>query len=238
MQYIPSPATITSVPLYDIAIANTELASKGIGTYHPCCVCKGCVHSFRKSGNDAKCPFCNSDRVSKTEEDILEEMMIRAEANDAASICKLADSFYHGSGGLQQDQANKIELFTKSAELGCSKAHSHLASNYNEGGDLKKAKFPKAAVAGHEDARYNLGVMECNSGNMEGAVKHWTIASSVGEYDAMNNSRTGFEGGFVSRESIDSSLTAYNNSCAEMRSKARDAAIQIKMNILQTMNNT
>jgi hypothetical protein len=31
--------------------------------------------------------------------------------------------------------------------------------------------------------------------------------------------------GYVSTESIDSTLTAYNNSCADMRSKARDAAI-------------
>ena len=73
---------------------------------------------------------------------------------------------------------------------------------------------------------------------MERAVKHWTIAASAGHYRAMHHLRTGFEGGFVSRESIDSSLTAYNNSRAEMRSKARDAAIRIEMNILQTMNNT
>ena len=107
-------------------------------------------------------------------------------------------------------------------------------------GDLKKAKFhfEAAAMAGHENAIYNLGIIEYNSGNMERAVKHWTIAASVGEYDAMNNLRTGFEGVFVSRESIDSSLTAYNNSCTEMRSKARDAAIRIELNIIQTMNNT
>ena len=27
------------------------------------CICKGCVHSLRKSGNHGKCPYCNSDRV-------------------------------------------------------------------------------------------------------------------------------------------------------------------------------
>jgi hypothetical protein len=35
-----------------------------------------------------------------------------------------------------------------------------------------------------------------------------------------------FEKGAVSRESIDSTLAAYNNSCLEFRSEARDACIQ------------
>ena len=34
------------------------------------------------------------------------------------------------------------------------------------------------------------------------------------------------------RESIDSTLTAYNNSCAEMRSEARDAYICMKQDML------
>jgi hypothetical protein len=38
--------------------------------------------------------------------------------------------------------------------------------------------------------------------------------------------RESFESGLVSRDSIDSTLTAYNNSCAEMRSEARDANIR------------
>jgi hypothetical protein len=54
-----------------------------------------------------------------------------------------------------------------------------------------------------------LGCIEYKSGNM----KHLTIgASSAGCYDAMNHLRTFFEKGYVSRELIDSSLTAYNNS--------------------------
>jgi multidrug resistance efflux pump len=38
-----------------------------------------------------------------------------------------------------------------------------------------------------------------------------------------------FEHGAVSRESIDTALAAYNSACAEMRSKARDAAIQFEI---------
>ena len=71
--------------------------------------------------------------------------------------------------------------------------------------------------------------MESQSGNMERCVKHWTIAASAGHYIAMHELRELFDQGVVSRESIESTLTAYNSSCAEMRSEARDAFIQYKI---------
>jgi hypothetical protein len=84
-------------------------------------------------------------------------------------------------------------------------------------------------MAGNELARWNLGCLEYNSGNSERAIKHLTIAASAGEYNVMHELRKRFEKGLVSRESIDSTLTAYNNSCAEMRSEARDAYIQSEL---------
>jgi len=55
-----------------------------------------------------------------------------------------------------------------------------------------------------------------NFGNKERAVKHWAIAASAGDFIAMHHLRIGFEErGFVSRETIDSILEAYNNSCVK-----------------------
>jgi hypothetical protein len=90
-------------------------------------------------------------------------------------------------------------------------------------------------MAGHEVAREMLGIMEGISGNMERsikhcmerAVKHLTIAASAGNYSAMQELIKEYKNGFVKRESTDSTLTAYNNSCKEMRSKARDAYIKM-----------
>ena len=82
-------------------------------------------------------------------------------------------------------------------------------------------------MAGHEVAWCNLGTMEANSGNMERAIKHWTIAASAGCFCAMYHLISFFQKGFVSRESINSILAAYNKSCAEMRSQARDAYIRL-----------
>jgi TPR repeat protein len=225
------PATISSVPIYDFAIANDALTTRYTEVFYPCCgktMCQGCMHSFCESGNDNKCPFCNADRASKTGEEDVEEMLNRVRANDPASICKLAACYSQGIEGFDQDQTRAIELYIRAADLGYKKAHSLLADKYYEGGDLKKAKFhlEAAAMAGHEVARLNLGVMEFKSGNMDRAVKHWTIAASAGNYTSMYNLLVALEKGYVSRESIDSTLAAYNNSCAEMRSEARDACIR------------
>ena len=97
------PATILSVPIYNYAEANEELANNGTANFYSCCgksICGGCIHSCRESGNDDKCPFCKADRNGITDEEIVEEMMKRVKANDAVSICKLANDYYHGAIGL------------------------------------------------------------------------------------------------------------------------------------------
>ena len=122
-----------------------------------------------------------------------------------------------------------MELYVRAAKLGSNEAHFQLGLYYNQRGDLKKVKlhWEAAAMAGHELARHNVGTIESNSGNMERAVKHWMISASAGEYHSMQVLIILFEQGVVSRDSIDSTLTSYNNSCAELRSEARDAAIRI-----------
>ena len=131
------PATISSLPINDFAQANEELATEPMEKYYSCCgksICRGCLHSFFESGNTERCAFCNSDQSSKTLEERVEEMMKRVGANDATSICMLADSYYHGLNGFQQDQTKAIELYAKSAELGFSKAHNELGVIYSKGG--------------------------------------------------------------------------------------------------------
>jgi hypothetical protein len=50
-----------------------------------------------------------------------------------------------------------------------------------------------AAMAGYESARFNLGCIEYNSGNMERAIKHWTISASAGCRDSMMAIQSEFE---------------------------------------------
>jgi TPR repeat protein len=157
--------------------------------------------------------------------------MKRVEANDAGAMYVLAGYYHYGNEAFQQDHAKAIELYTRAEELGSSISHQNLDDLYHDGGNMKKAKFhyEAAAMAGQEVARYNLGMMEVQSGNIERALKHWKLAASAGHYIAMYQLKMGFEKGYVSRESIDSILTAYNTSCAKMRSEARDACIQFML---------
>jgi hypothetical protein len=201
------PATISSVPIADFANANAALAGKVMEVYYPCCgksICAGCVHSFRMSGNIGKCAFCNSAQAGKTDEERVEEMMKRVEANDAGAIFALANQYIQGGSGLRQDSARAMELYTRAAELGSSKAHYNLGCNYDEEGDSKKEKFhyEAAAMAGHEVARNNLGIMEAQSRNMERAMKHWIISASAGSYHAMHNLIVDFKRGVVSRDKL------------------------------------
>ena len=73
---------------------------------------------------------------------------------------------------------------------------------------------------------------------MERAVKHWIIAASAGDFCAMHNLLVALKNGAVSRESIDSTLKAYNDCCAEMRSRSRDACIQFRMQVLFRQSQT
>ena len=160
-------------------------------------------------------------------------MMKRAEANDAASIFLLANSYHNGISGFTTDWGKAMELYGRAADLGYGKAHYNLGHMYDKGGNLKKAKFhfEAAAMAGNDRAMNNLGTMEAQSGNMERAVKHWMISASAGHYDAMDNLLIAFNKGLgVSKDALTSTLATYNTACAEMRSEARDAYIRSRSN--------
>jgi len=51
-----------------------------------------------------KCPFCKANRKGITAEEAVEQLMKRVEANDALAMFVLGNYYYHGNGGLLQDQ--------------------------------------------------------------------------------------------------------------------------------------
>ena len=76
---------------------------------------------------------------------------------------------------------------------------------------------------------YSLGCIEYESGNMRWDIRHWTIAASSGSHNAVYDLLVAFNRGSVTRDEIDSTLTAYNISCVELRSEARDAVIRLSI---------
>ena len=82
------------------------------GQYYKCCgksICQGCMHSFCKSGNYEKCPFCNSDSKGKADDEKVEELMKRVNVNDTSAMCNLANYYNNGqffSAGSCKSKSN------------------------------------------------------------------------------------------------------------------------------------
>ena len=185
------PGTISSVPIQDFAKANERLAKLSMEQYYECCgkrICRGCIESLFLSDNDEYCPYCKAERKGKTEDERVNELMKRVDVNDTGAMYVLGTYYFHGQLGLHQDQEKAMTLYARAADLGYSKAHLCIGVGYDYGheGDLKKAKFhyEAAAMAGHEVVQFNLGNFEAQSGNMERAMKYWTISASAGHYNA------------------------------------------------------
>ena len=64
--------------------------------------------------------------------------------------------------------------------------------------------WEKAAIGGHPDARYNLGVYEEVIGNTEKAVKHFIIAANLGYEKSMKELWRYYSAGNIMIESLDS----------------------------------
>jgi TPR repeat protein len=164
----------------------------------------------------------------------MERMMKRVEANDATLMTNLGGYYAEGLYGLQQDRNKAFELYTRAAELGSSEAHYQIAGKYINGEsvvkDVQKAihHLELAAMAGHESARYYLGCMEYDSGNMERAIKHWIISASAGHSKSILAINKSFEGGHVQSDLYELTMKAHSDSYEEMRSKAREDAAYLK----------
>jgi TPR repeat protein len=201
--------------------------------YQSCCgkiLCRGCVHAHSVAAADAekyKCVFCRSEAPSSDEEEI-ERMKKRAEANDAQAMFHLGFFYQFGIIGLRQDHAKALELFHKSAKLGNHHAHFYLSLGYQKGGigenDTRKEIYHRqlSAVAGNVEARYNLGSEEGNAGNMDRAYKHWMISANDGYDLSMKLVQEGYKSCHVTKGDYAKTTRAYGNSIDEMKSDDRD----------------
>jgi hypothetical protein len=122
-----------------------------------------------------------------------------------------------------------MELFARAAELGSSQVHSFLGDIHYDKGYLKKAMFHReaATMAGHEVARYILG-FNTTLASMSVIQELWSKLSLEAcciSCCAKHKLQRILTKGSISRDEIDSTLAAYNSSCVEMRSEARDSLI-------------
>ena len=113
--------------------------------------------------------------------------------------------------------------------MGDTNAHYHLSNMYFRGegveDDLEKEMYhaEEAAIGGHPEARYNLGVYEWESG-FDRAVKHFIIAAKLGLDDALEEVRKGFRRGVVSKEDYEAALRGHQAAVDATKSEQREEA--------------
>ena len=123
-----------------------------------------------------------------------------------------------------------VELWTEAAELGSVEALVRLGDSYRLGngvqeGEAKATEFyQKAAMRGHAESRYNLGVIEAQKGNNDRAVRHWLISAKMGDKGSLEMTKKAFMAVYATKEQYAEALKGYQDAVAEMKSHDRDEA--------------
>ena len=199
---------------------------------HDCCsttVCNGCIFANTKREMNARlnhtCPFCRDSIVDANGN---QKMMKRIQANDPIAMRKMHLKRYR-EGNFNE----ALQLLTKAAELGDVDAHYILSLVYRDGEqqyhieeDEKKEWYhlEEAAIGGHPDARFNLGVYEWNNDRYDRAVKHWIIAANLGCDNSIKQLKDCYKDGDVSKEDFASALRAHKAAVDATKSPQRTAA--------------
>ncbi len=195
-----------------------------------CCfkyVCDGCTYANQMRELEAKqensCPFCRLP--IKLREGNEKLMMKRVEANDPVAL-KEAGTKYCEKG----DYKRAFEYLTRAVELGNVRAHYDLSIMYLKGNGVEKDEKKKvyhlgqAAIGGHLEARFQLGVYEGSKGNYERAAKHFIIGAKLGDDNSLENVKKLYEYEMVSKEDFAAALRAHQAAVNETKSPHREAA--------------
>jgi len=116
--------------------------------------------------------------------------------------------------------------------------HSHIAyvyykrSSVGGGGVVSKDNtmwlvkyyWKLAAMKGHTNSRYNLGIYDEYAGNMSRATKHYTIAAGLGDDECLNRVHKLFIHGHAGEDDLEKALYAYEGYVDMSRSEQIDSA--------------
>ena len=216
-----------------------------------CCsiiICDGCRYAYKKREIEMRlqqdntdqwrqfekrlviaCPFCREPEP-KTDKDIYKRRMKRVEANDPAAMYQEGLKQYENG-----DYCTAFEYWSTAAEMGDIDAHCKLSDMYHYGHGVEKDEgkeihlLEEAAIAGHPDARYNLGGHEWNNQNFERAVKHFSIAATQGHDEAIKTLMRGFKVGIVAKDVLAAALRAHKAAVDATKSALREEADRVYM---------
>jgi len=197
-----------------------------------CCskfICDGCdyanqIREFDGRSLEDKCPFCRHS-PPESQEEVMKNIMKRVEANDPIAMSQMGRERYK-----EGDYKGAFEYDSKAAELGDVGAHFNVSCLFRDGKGVEKDTekelhhLEEAAIAGHPDARYNLGCLEGKSGRHERAVKHLIIAANLGHDESLEYLKLIYREGRVSKEDFASALRGHQAAIDAAKSPQREAA--------------
>jgi len=193
------------------------------------CSCSGLYDNQGNKIDGQKCAFCRTPTIPVI--DSIEREKIRVEADDPIAIYN--HGCYHRDGLYEfpQDIDKALELWHRSAELGCARAYNSIAITHELGEGVKRDRmkgtfyFEKAAMTGCGIARFNLGVREeINVGNIDRALKHYKIAVGCGHSDSLKEIQNLYLKQRATKEDYTQALRAYQAYLGEIKSSQRDKA--------------
>ena len=140
-------------------------------------------------------------------------------------ITRRSKQALYEKGHQEGDYETAVEYWTKAAALGDAQANYQLSIMYLEKDDEQRLyHLEQAAIGGHPTARYNLGIIERNSGNFERARKHSIIAANLGYHNSLKLLRKLYADGHASKEDYADALRAYQAAMDETKSAQRKEA--------------
>jgi tetratricopeptide (TPR) repeat protein len=128
------------------------------------------------------------------------------------------------------DHEGAIKYYTKAAQLGDIEAHYNLSILYGEGDGVEKDRkkylhhSEEAAIGGHPKARFNIGILERDSGRHDRAMKHFIIAANLGHDESLEMVKNGSGLGFVRKEDYEGALRGHQAAVDATKSEQRDTA--------------
>ena len=200
--------------------------------FKSCCtkqVCNGCILASHQRGMGDTCPFCRTP-TPKGDAAMLALVRKRVDAKDPKAMEFLAHAYYHEDYGLQQDVPRAIEMWTEAANLGDLAAHCRLGFKYYHGYGVEQdgargaRHLQHAAMQGHLESRYVLGIFEQGNENHELAVRHWMIAAKMGDQGSLDEIKDMFMDGLATKVQYAESLKGYQNALEMTKSPQREEA--------------
>ena len=203
------------------------------GLYSCCCkiICQGCNYANKKLEiggklQRKKCPFCR-EVVPQKEEEHIERLMKRIEANDPVALSQMGTKKLNDG-----DYTAAFEYWSKAVALGDTNAHYQLSTLYHHGQGVEKDEnmerhhLTVAAIGGHSLARHNFGTLEGRNGQYNRAAKHFIIAAKLGRDESLKCVKELYRTGHVSKEDFAAALRGHNAAIEATKSPQREEAYE------------